>query len=78
MSPPGGPQPRREHVTAAAPGRRRRSCFVYYKLSLMLFVAHPAWSYRLNADLEDHAEHEYITVVAEHPDWEHPVRIRVR
>lgn len=51
---------------------------MYYKLSLMLFVAHPAWSYRLNADLEDHAEHEYITVVAEHPDWEHPVRIRVR
>jgi ubiquinol oxidase len=43
---------------------------VYYQLSLMLFVAHPARSYRLNADLEDHAEHEYMTVVAEHPDWE--------
>jgi hypothetical protein len=52
--------------------------FVYYQLSLLLFVAHPAWSYRLNADFEDHAEHEYMTMVAEHPDWEHPVRIRVR
>lgn len=44
--------------------------FVYYQLSLLLFVAHPAWSYRLNADFEDHAEHEYMTMVTEHPDWE--------
>ncbi len=44
--------------------------FVYYQLSLLLFVAHPAWSYRLNADFEDHAEHEYMTMVAEHPDWD--------
>lgn len=30
----------------------------------------PAWSYRLNADFEDHAEHEYAHLVAEHPEWE--------
>jgi hypothetical protein len=44
--------------------------FVYYQLSWLLFVARPSWSYRLNADFEDHAEHEYMTMVAEHPDWE--------
>lgn len=44
--------------------------FVYYQLSWLLFVLHPRWSYRLNADFEDHAEHEYMTLVAEHPDWE--------
>lgn len=44
--------------------------FAYYQLSWLLFVVHPAWSYRLNADFEDHAEHEYMTMVAEHPDWD--------
>jgi hypothetical protein len=44
--------------------------FVYYQLSWLLFVLRPAWSYRLNADFEDHAEHEYMTLVAEHPEWE--------
>jgi hypothetical protein len=44
--------------------------FVYYQLSWLLFVLHPSWSYRLNADFEDHAEHEYMTLVAEHPDWD--------
>jgi ubiquinol oxidase len=44
--------------------------FVYYQLSWLLFVVHPSWSYRLNADFEDHAEHEYMTMVAEHPEWE--------
>ena len=44
--------------------------FVYYQLSLVLYTFHPAWSYRLNADFEDHAEHEYATLVTEHPDWE--------
>lgn len=44
--------------------------FVYYQLSWLLFVLHPKWSYRLNADFEDHAEHEYMTMVAEHPDWD--------
>ncbi len=44
--------------------------FVYYQLSWLLFVLHPAWSYRLNADFEDHAEHEYMVLVAENPSWE--------
>jgi len=44
--------------------------FVYYQLSWLLFVVHPRWSYSLNADFEDHAEHEYMTMVAEHPDWD--------
>ncbi len=44
--------------------------FVYYHVSWLLFVVRPRWSYRLNADFEDHAEHEYMTLVAEHPDWE--------
>jgi ubiquinol oxidase len=44
--------------------------FVYYQISWMMFVLHPAWSYRLNADFEDHAEHEYAALVAEHPEWE--------
>jgi ubiquinol oxidase len=44
--------------------------FAYYQLSWLLFVVHPAWSYRLNADFEDHAEHEYMQLVTEHPEWE--------
>jgi hypothetical protein len=43
---------------------------VYYQLSWLLFVVHPAWSHRLNADFEDHAEHEYMQLVTEHPEWE--------
>lgn len=44
--------------------------FAYYQLSWLLHVIHPAWSYRLNADFEDHAEHEYAALVSEHPEWE--------
>lgn len=44
--------------------------FIYYQLSWLLYVARPAWSYRLNADFEDHAEHEYAQLVVEHPEWE--------
>ncbi len=44
--------------------------FAYYQLSFLLFTLHPSWSYRLNADFEDHAEHEYMALVAEHPEWE--------
>ena len=42
--------------------------FAYYHLSWLLYVVQPAWSYRLNADFEDHAEHEYALYVAEHPE----------
>jgi hypothetical protein len=41
---------------------------LYYHLAWALYVVRPAWSYRLNADFEDHAEHEYMEYVAEHPE----------
>lgn len=44
--------------------------FAYYQLSFLLYVMRPAWSYRLNADFEDHAEHEYALLVEDHPEWE--------
>ena len=44
--------------------------FAYYQLSWLLYVIKPAWSYRLNADFEDHAQHEYALLVEEHPEWE--------
>jgi ubiquinol oxidase len=44
--------------------------FGYYQVSWLMYVIRPAWSYRLNADFEDHAEHEYMTLVTEHPEWE--------
>lgn len=44
--------------------------FAYYQLSWLLYVIKPAWSYRLNADFEDHAEHEYALFVQEHTQWE--------
>jgi len=44
--------------------------FVFYHLSWLLFLVAPEWSYRLNADFEDHAEHEYMHYVAEHPELE--------
>ena len=42
--------------------------FFYYQVSWLMFVTKPEWSYRLNADFEDHAEHEYMAYVAEHPE----------
>jgi ubiquinol oxidase len=42
--------------------------FVYYQLSWLLYVIRPAWSYRLNADFEDHAEHTYMQFVDGRPD----------
>jgi ubiquinol oxidase len=43
---------------------------VYYQISWGLYVINPAWSYRLNARFEDHAEHEYMLFVQEHPEFE--------
>ncbi len=39
--------------------------FFYYHISWILYVIHPALSYRLNAHFEDHAEHEYMKYAAE-------------
>jgi Alternative oxidase len=44
--------------------------FFYYHVSWLLFLVRPEWSYRLNADFEDHAEHEYMRYVAAHPELE--------
>ena len=44
--------------------------FAYYQLSWLTYAIRPASSYRLNADFEDHAEHEYALLVSEHPEWE--------
>ncbi|MET0325585.1 MAG: alternative oxidase [Ilumatobacteraceae bacterium] len=44
--------------------------FGYYQLSWAMYAVRPKWSYRLNADFEDHAEHEYALLVQEHPEWE--------
>ncbi|MFE3453050.1 alternative oxidase [Nonomuraea sp. NPDC059194] len=44
--------------------------FFYYHVSWVLFLVRPEASYRLNAEFEDHAEHEYMTFVAQNPDLE--------
>ena len=66
-----------EELTAQDSGRWFRSrvvpqmiAFAYYHLSWLLYVVNPAWSHRLNADFEDHAEHEYALLVQERPEWE--------
>jgi hypothetical protein len=41
--------------------------FFYYHVSWLLYVMKPSWSYGLNADFEDHAEHEYMEYVRENP-----------
>jgi hypothetical protein len=44
--------------------------FAYYQLSWLLYALNPRWSYGLNADFEDHAEHEYALFVQESPELE--------
>ena len=44
--------------------------FVYYHISWVLYVIKPGWSYALNADFEDHAEHEYMEFVRDNPAFE--------
>jgi ubiquinol oxidase len=41
--------------------------FFYYHVSWFLYVLKPVWSYGLNADFEDHAEHEYMAFVKKNP-----------
>lgn len=42
--------------------------FTYYHIAWILYVIKPSLSYGLNADFEDHAEHEYMSYVADHPE----------
>ncbi len=44
--------------------------FVYYQLSWLLYAIYPKWSYALNVEFEDHAEHEYMEFVKQHPEFE--------
>lgn len=44
--------------------------FLYYHISWFLYVLKPGWSYALNADFEDHAEHEYMEFVRGNPELE--------
>ena len=44
--------------------------FFYYHVSWLLYAVDPKLSYALNADFEDHAEHEYMEFVREHPELE--------
>jgi len=44
--------------------------FLYYHTSWILYVINPRLSYGLNADFEDHAEHEYMEFVQENPAFE--------
>ena len=44
--------------------------FFYYHISWLLYVIQPGLSYKLNAHFEDHAEHEYMEYVREHPELE--------
>jgi ubiquinol oxidase len=46
------------------------AAFFYYHVSWLLYVLKPTWSYGLNADFEDHAEHEYMLFVQENPPLE--------
>lgn len=42
--------------------------YVYYHISWLLYVIKPRLSYQLNAEFEDHAEHEYMQFVLDHPE----------
>jgi hypothetical protein len=44
--------------------------FFYYHVSWFLYVLKPRLSYELNADFEDHAEHEYMEFVKENTGLE--------
>ena len=44
--------------------------FGYLLLAMLMYAVRPAWSFAMNARFEDHAEHEYMNLVAEHPEWE--------
>lgn len=45
----------------------RLICFGWWHFCWALYAVKPTWSHRLNADFEDHAEHEYAQFVQENP-----------
>ncbi len=44
--------------------------FKYLLLTRILYRLKPEWSFAMNAKFESHAEHEYMYLVQEHPEWE--------
>ncbi len=46
------------------------AAFFYYHVSWLLYVVSPRRAYQLNADFEDHAEHEYMEYVRDNPNLE--------
>lgn len=48
----------------------RLICFGWWHFCWALYAVRPTWSHRLNADFEDHAEHEYALYVQENPHLE--------
>ena len=68
-----------DELSAREPGRRSwlmhrlmptLMALGYWHLSWLMYVVRPDWSHRLNADFEDHAEHEYAALVEENPHFE--------
>lgn len=42
----------------------------YHVLTRVMYCIKPEWSFAMNARFESHAEHEYMRMVQEHPEWE--------
>lgn len=42
----------------------------YYYITRVMYWLNPAWSFAMNAKFESHAEHEYMKIVRDHPEWE--------
>ena len=48
----------------------RLMAFGYFLMTRVLYRLKPSWSFEMNARFESHAEHEYMHLVSEHPEWE--------
>jgi len=48
----------------------RLLAFGYLVLTRLMYRLKPEWSFAMNAKFESHAEHEYMRLVQEHPEWE--------
>ncbi len=48
----------------------RLMAWQYYHFSRLLFRLRPVWSFAMNAAFESHAEHQYMLMAKEHPEWD--------
>ncbi len=44
--------------------------FVYYRLTRLMFLLRPSASFYMNAAFESHAEHQYMLMAKENPEWD--------